>query len=87
MHRCRSSMRRILPERLDVSKPALCSISRTASETGLSRLTIERLIDAGQLQSITVGCRRLVPRDVVEALAQGHIGTIQGPFQPTEKAA
>lgn len=38
---------------------------------GLSRATIYKMINAGELRTVKLGGRRLIPRDAIEALLAG----------------
>jgi excisionase family DNA binding protein len=44
------------------------SIQEAAQACGLSRATIYRLIAAGNLRTVKVGARRLIPVDSIETL-------------------
>jgi excisionase family DNA binding protein len=47
------------------------SIQEAALACGLSRATIYRLIASGQLKTIKIGARRLVPIAAIDALLAG----------------
>jgi excisionase family DNA binding protein len=44
------------------------SINQAAQATNLSRATIYRLIASGQLKTVKVGARRLIPVSAIDAL-------------------
>ena len=47
----------------DTSAPLVYSLDRAASMIDLSRRSLYRLIDAGELRTVKLGRRRLVPAD------------------------
>ena len=47
----------------DTSAPLVYSLDRAASMIALSRRSLYRLIDAGELRTVKLGRRRLVPAD------------------------
>lgn len=52
--------------------PLACSINEAARRTGLSRSTLYRLMDSGQLDHVKIGGRRLIPEDALHALIDTH---------------
>lgn len=57
------------PEHLPRLAP---SLNEAAQSTTLSRRTIYNLIDTGELRTVKIGKRRLVPRDALERLCRGE---------------
>jgi hypothetical protein len=53
----------------------LFSIERLADRWDLSKYSVRRLIVQGQLKSVTIGARRLVPLSEVERAEQFGVGT------------
>jgi excisionase family DNA binding protein len=51
-------------------EPIFLSIPKTVEATGLSRSTVYELIRTGQLGSVKVGSRRLVPAAELGAFAE-----------------
>jgi excisionase family DNA binding protein len=58
----------------DVLEPKLLSIERLAQRWDLSKYSIRRLIVQGELKSVTIGARRLVPLSEVERAEQFGVG-------------
>jgi excisionase family DNA binding protein len=52
----------------------LFSVQETARRWGVSPFTVRRLIDAGQLRSVTIAARRLVPVSEVERCEVAGVG-------------
>jgi excisionase family DNA binding protein len=52
----------------------LLSIERLAERWDLSKWSVRRLIVAGELKSVTIGARRLVPLNEVERAEQFGVG-------------
>lgn len=52
--------------------PVLLSIERAAEQLSIGRSKIYDLINAGKLVTVTIGRRRLVRVDSVQALARGE---------------
>jgi excisionase family DNA binding protein len=48
------------------------SLDETATSSSLSRRTLYKLIEIGELQTIKRGRRRLVPREALERLCRGE---------------
>lgn len=48
------------------SKPAAMSVPSAAHMMGVSRATVYRLINNGDIESLNIGTRRLVRRDSIE---------------------
>lgn len=48
------------------------SINEAVRRTGLSRSTLYRLMDSGELGFVKIGSRRLIPEPALVALLQGH---------------
>lgn len=48
------------------------SVNDTVRRTGLSRTTLYRLMDSGELGYVKIGSRRLIPEAALVALLQGH---------------
>jgi excisionase family DNA binding protein len=53
----------------------LLSIQETAERWGVSPFTVRRLIDAGDLRSVTIAARRLVPLPEIERCELAGTGT------------
>lgn len=54
--------------------PLLVSCNEAARLLGISRQTLEKLILVGDMPSIVLRRRRLIPRDFLEQLAKGVEG-------------
>jgi excisionase family DNA binding protein len=54
--------------------PKLLSIPQAAAELGISRTSVYSLLGTGQLASVRIGRRRLIPVDAIEAA----IATLRG---------
>jgi excisionase family DNA binding protein len=52
---------------VQVAERALLSVSDVTARTTLGRTAIYALIQSGQLQSVTVGKRRLIPAEALDA--------------------
>jgi excisionase family DNA binding protein len=52
----------------------LLSIDRLADRWDLSKYSVRRLIVAGELKSVTIGARRLIPLAEVERAEQFGVG-------------
>ncbi|HWG75362.1 MAG TPA: excisionase family DNA-binding protein [Steroidobacteraceae bacterium] len=48
------------------------TVSEAAESSTLSRRKLYELIDSGQLRTVKIGKRRLVPRDALERLCRGE---------------
>jgi excisionase family DNA binding protein len=57
------------------TEPKLFSIERLAERWDLSKWSVRRLIVHGELKSVTIGARRLVPLSEVERAEQFGVGT------------
>jgi len=57
------------------AEPKLFSIERLADRWDMSKWSIRRHIDAGNLKSVSIGARRLVPLSEVERAEQFGVGT------------
>ncbi len=57
------------------TEPKLFSIERLAERWDLSKWSVRRLIVQGELKSVTIGARRLVPLSEVERAEQFGVGT------------
>lgn len=57
------------------AEPKLFSIERLAERWDLSKWSVRRLIVNGELRSLTIGARRLVPLSEVERAEQFGVGT------------
>lgn len=53
----------------------LFSVQETAKRWGVSPFTIRRLIDCGELRSVTIAARRLVPISEIERCEVQGAGT------------
>jgi excisionase family DNA binding protein len=53
----------------------LFSIERLAERWDVSKWAIRRLIASGELKSVTIGARRLVPTSEIERAEQFGVGT------------
>jgi len=62
----------------------LVSISETAKSLGVSRDTVRRLAARGQLRTVRVSRRRMVPASEISRIAESGAGTYarQGPATP-----
>jgi excisionase family DNA binding protein len=58
----------------DAAGPKLFSIERLAERWDLSKWSVRRLIVHGELKSVTIGARRLVPLSEVERAEQFGVG-------------
>ncbi len=47
------------------------SLAETAQILGVSRMTVARQADAGEIPVIKIGCRKLVPRSYIDQLFAG----------------
>ena len=65
----REQLRAELAARRD-DPPTLLDVPSAASALGVSRTTAYNLIASGQLRTVKVGRRRLVPRSAVEGFAR-----------------
>lgn len=63
----------------------LFSIQETADRWGVSHFTIRRLIDAGDIHSVTIAARRMVPRTELERCEL--MGTVGKPRPRGKKLA
>lgn len=54
---------------------ALRSLPEAAEVLGVSVFSLRRLIDAGEMKSVTIGARRLVPVAEIERVATQGAGT------------
>jgi excisionase family DNA binding protein len=52
----------------------LQGIREAAESLNVSTFTLRRLIDGGQVRSVTIGSRRLIPEDEVERVAREGAG-------------
>jgi excisionase family DNA binding protein len=57
------------------TEPKLFSIERLAERWDLSKWSVRRLIVNGDLKSVTIGARRLIPLSEVERAEQFGVGT------------
>jgi hypothetical protein len=57
------------------TEPKLFSIERLGERWDLSKWSVRRLIVNGELKSVTIGARRLVPLSEVERAEQFGVGT------------
>ena len=55
-------------------EPKLLSIERLAERWDLSKYSVRRLIVQGELRSVTIGARRLIPLTEVERAEQFGVG-------------
>jgi excisionase family DNA binding protein len=53
----------------------LFSVQETAERWGVSSFTVRRLIDSGELRSVTIAARRLVPISEIERCEVEGAGT------------
>jgi excisionase family DNA binding protein len=51
--------------------PRLFSINQAASHLGIGRTATYALLKTGRLKSITIGRRRLIPADAIDAFING----------------
>lgn len=49
--------------------PELVSVKGTAQLLGVSRATVYNLLSSGELESVKIGSRRLIPRSAITAKA------------------
>ena len=68
----RSAIEAASPEPIDSEDRLSSSISDAARRTGLSRSTLYRLMDTGQLGYVKIGARRLIPEAALVALLAEH---------------
>lgn len=54
---------------------ALRSLPEAAEVLGVSVFSLRRLIDAGEMKSVTIGARRLIPVAEIERVAAQGAGT------------
>lgn len=66
-------------------KPVTINVQDAVRASGLSRVTLWRLMASGQLDSIKVGARRLIKVDSLEALLSN--GRERVPSDPLREAA
>jgi excisionase family DNA binding protein len=64
---------------LDTLSKLLLSRKESSALTGLSLRTISKLIAAGELRSIRVGRRRLIPRSAITRFVQSDHATSSVP--------
>jgi len=57
------------------AEPKLFSVERLAERWDLSKWSVRRLIVNGDLKSVTIGARRLIPLNEVERAEQFGVGT------------
>jgi excisionase family DNA binding protein len=60
---------------MEKTQPTLFSIERLAERWDLSKYSVRRLIVQGELRSVTIGARRLIPISEVERAEQFGLGT------------
>jgi len=89
MHHCYRGSRKTTGENFNIPVPALCSITWLARASGLSRLTVERLLESGRIASVPVGSRVLVPRAEAGKVIRGEFGgpTPEEPVNSKGRAA
>ncbi len=58
-----------------MAEKRLFSVQETAERWSVSALTVRRLIDSGQLRSVTIATRRLVPISEIERCENEGAGT------------
>src|SRR6266851_7690766 len=58
--------------KVDNDSATLLSVPEAAGALGLGTTTVKKLIAAGELTSVTVGRRRLVPRSALEDFTKGR---------------
>jgi excisionase family DNA binding protein len=68
---------------INTVEPKLLSMDRVADRWGISKWSVRRLIVQGELKSVTIGARRLVPLGEVERAEQFGVGK---PRQARSKA-
>ena len=56
------------------AEKSLFGISEVGDRWGVSPWTVRRLIDSGELRSITIGARRLLPLTEIERAEQFGVG-------------
>lgn len=66
------AIRSAAPQDASESDRLANAIPDAVRRTGLSRSTLYRLMDSGQLGYVKVGSRRLIPEDALVALLAGH---------------
>jgi excisionase family DNA binding protein len=52
--------------------PRLVSIEEAARQLGVHPLTIRRLFNRGELPTVRVGRRRLIPQEAIDAYIRAH---------------
>jgi hypothetical protein len=55
-------------------EPKLFGIDRLAERWDLSKWSVRRLIEQGELKSVTIGARRMVPVSEIERAEQFGVG-------------
>lgn len=55
-----------------MTSPGMYTIAETAVRLGITRRTIERLIQRRKLTAVHVGGLRRIPREAVEAVVRGE---------------
>jgi hypothetical protein len=66
------------------AEKTLFGIAETAGRWGVSTFSVRRLIDAGELGSVTIGARRLVPLAEIRHAEQHGVGTPRKGRRTTE---
>ena len=59
---------------MSASDKSLFGIGEAADRWGISPWTVRRLIDSGELRSVTIGARRLLPLAEVQRAEQFGVG-------------
>jgi len=60
---------------IDMTEKQLLSVQETAKRWSVSYFTVRRLIDTGELRSVTIRTRRLVPLSEIERCEVEGVGT------------
>lgn len=60
----------------DSKKPMLLSIHDTANELGVSDRHVEELVRRGDLPSVKLGRRRMIPRVALERIVEAAAGRV-----------
>jgi excisionase family DNA binding protein len=66
-----------------MAEKQLWSVQETAERWSVSPFTVRRLIDSGELRSVTIRARRLVPVSEIERCEMEGVGTARRRKEPT----
>jgi excisionase family DNA binding protein len=57
--------------------PVMISVQEAAARLGVGTTKLKQLVASGQLPSVVIGRRRLVPLAGLNAFAEGHTGVLE----------